>query len=153
MSNIRDFTLTPHAISRLLERHPHIDIEDGDPATKKKAIYEFMYGATEEKAFQNDIAFITYLSGRYGFDQYTMFVRENVVFVGKTASGEYGNRVIVTVLEKNKHSCRHIQHCAIPVKTKVKSRNNCQLNNGTLIRLKKEKKRIQQKKRGYTDSY
>ena len=150
MSNIRDFTLSHHAIARLLERHPYVCINESSPALKKKAIYEFMYGASEEKAFQNDIAFLTYLSERYGYDQYTMFVRANVVFVGKTTIGEQNNHVIVTVLDKGAHSCRHIQNCALPTKTKLK---RCKLLNGALIRLAKEKKRLLQKKRGMVGNY
>jgi len=109
MANPRDFTLTGHAIDRLYERSPVFvmtisTVPNG--AYKKKATYEFMYEAKEEKRFRNNLRFMTMLGEKYGFENnFTLFVRDDSVFVG--ISNDRGN-FIVTVLKKSEHYVSHI---------------------------------------------
>jgi hypothetical protein len=111
MADPLDYTLTKHAIERLCERSENfarIIADVSVPSLKIKATYDFMRAASEEKSFQNNTRFMTMLGEKYGFENcYTMFVRENSVFVGVSNSrGKY----IVTVLKRDDHYLPHIRN-------------------------------------------
>jgi hypothetical protein len=77
-------------------------------ALKLKATYDFMADAKEEKSFLNNSIFMTRLGEKYGFENcYTLFVRDNNVFVG--VSNPRG-RFIVTVLKRDDHYLQHIKN-------------------------------------------
>jgi|ERR1017187_3722591 hypothetical protein len=111
MSSPRDFVLTKHAIDRLRERCPAFAKEVDwikETALKKRATYDFFAQASEEKSFLNNSIFITMLGEKYGFEnRYSMFVHDNMVFVG--VSNVRGN-YIVTVLNKNEHYVPHVRN-------------------------------------------
>jgi hypothetical protein len=117
MTNPLDYTLTKHAIERLLERDPDFSkicqtIEAVSsinlPVLKLKAAYNYMKDASEERSFLNNSVFMTKLGEKYGFDNsYTLFVKANSVFVG--VSNQRGN-AIVTVLSRGEHYISHIKH-------------------------------------------
>lgn len=119
MPSVREFIMTKHAIDRLRERNPLFAKEvDWIPETalKKKATYDYLYGASEEKSFLNNSIFMTMLGEKYGFhNRYSLFVRENNVFVG--VSNERGD-FIVTVLNKNEHYVPHVRHSVMKFKRK-----------------------------------
>lgn len=110
MANIKDFTLTKHAIDRLRERCVEFAKEVDwikETALKKKETYSFMAKASEEKSFLNNSIFMNMLGEKYGYEnRYTMFVRDDNVFVGVT--NERGN-FIVTVLKKSEHYVPHVR--------------------------------------------
>ena len=111
MANPLDYALTNHAIERLHERCESFAKQIDSitiPALKRKVTYEFLSEASEEKSFLNNSVFMTMLGEKYGFEnQYTMFVRDNSVFVG--VSNNRG-RFIVTVLKRDEHYLNHIKH-------------------------------------------
>lgn len=110
MANPLDYILTKHAIERLCERNSEFAAMLNDinlPSLKIKATYEFMKDTKEEKSFLNNSIFMTMLGEKYGFDnKYTLFVRDNSVFVG--VSNPRG-RFIVTVLKRDHHYISHIR--------------------------------------------
>jgi hypothetical protein len=110
MASSRDFTLTKHAVDRLRERCVNFAKEVDwikEAALKKKATYEYMSKAVEEKSFLNNSRFMTTIWEKYGFDNtYNMFIRENNVFVGVTnQTGSF----IVTVLNRDEHYVPHLR--------------------------------------------
>lgn len=110
MANPLDYILTKHAVDRLCERNRDfsISVESRTPAIKLREAYNFMAAATEEKSFLNNSIFMTMLGEKYGFDNcYTLFVRDNNVFVG--VSNPRG-RYIVTVMNRDSHYLPHIRH-------------------------------------------
>jgi hypothetical protein len=110
MASPRDFTLTKHAVDRLRERCVNFAKEVDwikETALKKKATYEYMSKAVEEKSFLNNSRFMTTIWEKYGFDNtYNMFIRENNVFVGVT---NQAGSFIVTVLNRDEHYVPHLR--------------------------------------------
>ena len=101
MTAPRDFSLTKHAIARMLERFPRLK-ESWDarkqPGVRLKFMYELFWEAEELKSVVNDTEFMTYISNRYGAEnKYTFFMLNDAVFIGVT--NERGNH-IVTVVRK-----------------------------------------------------
>lgn len=110
MSNPHDFFLTTHAIQRLHERCSEFAKEANlikDQFLRKKTTYDFLYGATEDKRFLNNSIFMTMLGEKYGFEnRYTMFIRDDNIFVGITNKrGSF----IVTVMKKSEHYISHVR--------------------------------------------
>ena len=111
MSDPRNFIVTNHAIDRLRERCPdyakEVDkISSG--SLKKKVTYDFISKASEEKSFLNNSRFMTMLGEKYGFENsYTLFVKENIVFVGVT--NPRGN-FIVTAMKRDEHYLAQIKN-------------------------------------------
>jgi len=114
MASPQEFNLTKHAIDRLRERCPELSKEiDKIPesALKKKATYDYFLSAQEEKSFLNNSRFMDMLWTKYGFDNtYTMFIKDNAVFVGVTNEG---GKFIVTTLKRDEH---YIPHLRVKVK-------------------------------------
>lgn len=110
MANPLDYTITKHAIERLCERDQEflkIYQTIDRAALKLKAAYDFMKDASEEKSFLNNSIFMTMLGEKYGFDNaYTLFVKDNSVFVGVASPR---GRYIVTVLNRGEHYLPHIK--------------------------------------------
>jgi len=111
MASPKDFSLSQHAIERLIERSPEFrrqyDLIDA-PALKKKAAYDLLIGATEEKGFKNCTAFTTFLHERYGYDtSFSFFVNGDMIFVGVT--GTRGS-VIVTTVSRKDHVVRQVRN-------------------------------------------
>ncbi len=108
---VLDFALTKHAMDRLMERNPDFALEVSQitqPALKKKAFYEYLAQAREEKAFLNNSTFMTMIGEKYGFhNKYRMFSKDDIVFVG--VQNEGGN-FIVTALTKSEHYVPHVKH-------------------------------------------
>jgi len=111
MSDIKNFIVTNHAIDRLRERCPeYIKLNDKilSIALKKKATYDFISQSSEEKGFLNNSRFMTMLGEKYGFDnRYTLFVRENIVFVGVT---NLRGNFIVTTMKRDEHYLSQIKN-------------------------------------------
>lgn len=121
MANIREFTITKHATDRLRERNPNFAKEvDWIPsaALKKKATYDFLHSAKEEKSFLNNSVFMTMLGEKYGFEnRYSLFVRENYVFVG--ISNENGNFIVTTLL-RDQHVVPHVRNSTVKFRKRSK---------------------------------
>lgn len=108
----QEFTMTKHAIERLRERDYEfakaIDqaCKPSETAKKKQLTYAFLHGATEERSFLNNTAFMARLYEKYGFEnRYSLFVNGKIVFVGVTNDrGSY----IVTSLAREEHKVKHI---------------------------------------------
>lgn len=109
MSNPSDFSISKHAMERLLERDKLFakNTEHYKPALKIKAMYEYLKDSSEEKRFLNNSTFMIMLGEKYGFDkQYTMFIKNDSVFVGVINNTK---NVIVTVLDQKSHYLNHIK--------------------------------------------
>jgi len=121
---VKTFTLTKHAIERLVERDREFakkykDIEV--PAFRIRFAYDYFLGSQEEKAFLNSSTFMTMLGERYGFDKkYRLFVRDDSLFVGVIDGTQH---VVVTVLQRSGHYCRNI--CTPVKKYKSKQPAGC----------------------------
>lgn len=95
-----EFTLTKHAIERLLYRFHNTEKSwkaITSSSLRLKFVYDLFSGAKECKSIHNDTEFMTYVYMKYGTEsKYTFFVLDDAVFIGRGTN-------IVTVIRKSLH--------------------------------------------------
>lgn len=78
-----------HAVERFTERFPRI-VSDND-GNNFRAIYNTYYASTINNSIKNDTMFMTHIYENHGYNDFTITVNDDVVFIVK-------EHVVVTVL-------------------------------------------------------
>ena len=80
-----------HAQERLVERFPQTLKISGNPLIR---IQQAFAGATPDRSFKNNTAYLAFLVDRYGDCDYQFFVKGQIVFMCK-------DETVVTVLDRD----------------------------------------------------
>lgn len=111
MARPQEFTISNHALERLMERGGKVTA----PIRKFTSVRERQHAAhallcegKETKAFTNDTRFMTNIYEKYGYDRkYVAFLAHDLIFLGVVNER---SQVIVTVLAKDEHYVNHFKN-------------------------------------------